>query len=345
MSRDDNVRGVPILPDDETKVGGDITQLPMVGVQLRATTDTRKWWIVTAGIFTLIAIGLVAFFMVVLPRMTAKPQPTGISAATHFVSPQALVDQITPELTGKMMDVQTVSGLGGLTAKGYVAFSPPAYSPSGVKFAAMPTESVGVALQSGALIAEENYADLTNFFVHNKFKQVQDRKGPAYVTSTEKAMTVHYAAYESNEILCAVWHADASQTSLKDHVASMGCASKASYKMAAEQLKPFYAAYTKDADQPKSDLVFGDAVINDGGDGYKNATVYQEDQSQGGDDDGATLFFRVLYYKSPASKEWTAFTGIRGGTPECSMYSNDILKTAFKGYECYDEVKKEYKKV
>ncbi len=305
-----------------------------------------RWpWLLALGIAAAVLIAIGAYYFLIAPSFVKKPSNNPFVLATHFPSPQALVDRVQPTLQGRRLQAVSRSGLGGITADGHMAFSAPAYRVADMKFDVLPKESVGVGYASNSMTAAENYKTLRSFFTDNKFvKRPSDAaSGKGYLSLSDSVTIVDYAVYESSDILCDMWHADATPTVIGNHITSIACASKASYTSAAAELQPFYDSYIKAGTEQTSHLVFGNIAGGSGANGYQNATVYQEDSAQVelGDD---MAFFTGLYYKTAGDKGWTFFTGVRG-VLSCSEYNNDVLRKAFKGNECYDEAKGVYANV
>lgn len=250
-----------------------------------------------------------------------------------------------PTLQGRQLQAVSRSGLGGITADGYMAFSAPAYKIANTKFDVLPKESMGAGYVSNSITAEKNYQTLMGFFTGNKFvKQPSDTSsGKGYLSLSDLVTIVDYAVYESNDVVCDIWRADATSTVIGNHVTSIACASKTSYASAAAELQPFYDSYIKAGTEQTDHLVFGNITGGSGADGYQNAVLYQEDlgQVESGND---TAFFNGLYYKAAGDKEWTYFTGVRG-VLSCADFNSDLLRKAFRGYECYDEAKGAYANV
>lgn len=292
-------------------------------------------------IFVLIAISLVAVMLLLSyafsnyvasknPKKVSKPVPT------HFASAKAAVDQAKPYLDGAELVTVTSDGLGGKTEDGYGTYGLWPYVSSDRAYANLPAESSGVGYQGDSIAATENYANLVNFFAKNKFSLIKSGKnevGP--ISWSDKTVTyVDYAIYESDTLVCMIWNADATQTKLATHIASIGCGEKTSYKAAAVALDPFYAAYTKGVPNKSKDIMLANPEVGPAADGYKNAVLLQSDSTYY---DGQ---FEGLYYQTPNSKEWVYFNG-NHGVLLCSQYNTPVLKKAFNNFTCKDDVTKE----
>lgn len=239
---------------------------------------------------------------------------------------------VKPNLTGQVLDTVISSGIGGKTADGYGTYGVPAYKVGNRSYVNLPAQSTGVGYKGDSTVESTNYQALVDFFKANKFKLVSsgtDTNGPLN-WSDNTVNFVSYATYESSNLLCMIWHVDASPTPVAAHIASLGCADKSSYETAANVLDPFYAAYNGGDIKAGKDTTFGFPTISSGADGYQNAVVLQQDPNQL---DGQQA--EVLYYKAPNKTTWNYFMNTRGEL-SCAAYSTDTLKKAFKGLPCDD---------
>ncbi len=304
--------------------------------------SSKKWlWITAGGIVLLVLIGVSTYlYSVALPTESKKPNLTDeLSAATSFASPEKLVDQAKAGAKGTVMDATKIDGFGGEISDGYGAYGLPPYQIPGEKYATLPTKGVGAGYLGDSIQAGDNYVQFGNFFKANKFK-LTDSANPDesfYSLPSGKDIPVtSYAVYESPNIICMIFHVDATSTPLSNHIASMGCADKNDYKPVVRAVEQLYAAYSKEQDKPIEGVIFGSPVGADGADGYKNASVDMEDATQFKDNESDTRF-TGLYYQAPGQKDWTYFEGAHGALLNCSEYNETALKKAFKGKECYDE--------
>ncbi|MDQ5982742.1 MAG: hypothetical protein QG549_739, partial [Patescibacteria group bacterium] len=139
-----------------------------------------------------------------------------------------------------------------------------------------------------------------------------------------------YATYESKNMLCMIWHADATSTEIGNHVSSIGCAEKSDYEKAAKELDPFFVAYKTGYSKSTKDLTLGFPYVEDGASGYKHAVLFVQDPTllEGQQSEG-------LFYKSANDKDWRFFINARG-VLNCIDYNTDVLKKAFTNLPCYD---------
>jgi len=297
---------------------------------VHAVTKRRKWPWVVLVVVVLIAVAAAAYFFLKPPaKQEAKKAPA-------FATAQSAVDTVTAQINKDPLVVTSLNGLGGTTQDNYLVWDLPFYRIAGNKFLNAPTEGVGKGYAGNSIDAARQFTTLSSFFENHEYKQIEkDTDFKGYLSYDQAVIFDDYRIYESDNMVCAVSHMDATDTLLKNHVASVGCAEKASYKKAADALRPFYAAYVRGKADVSEELVFGNAVEGKGADGYKNAVLYQEDPVQVAPE-GEPGFFRGLYYKAPGDKQWTYFTSARSELA-CSAYTTDILKMAFHGSSCYDE--------
>lgn len=297
--------------------------------------------VIILAILLLLAATAAWYFLIHLPSQTKEDSKDGLAAATQFESATTLVNQVSPSLKGAVVDVREATGVSAVDDDGNYAYGAPIYKPSGALFGSLPLTVVGSGHLGNSVIANENYESLKDFFEENKFvKRFSAANEPGFVSDTDAPVTYNaYAEYESGTILCTIYNADATATSMKSHIASIGCAEKESYKQAAEALKPIHDAYLKGESGVSSNLVFGFLREEQGANGYKYVTIYQEDDKAsfvGRDDDPESL--TGLYYQAPGASEWTYFmiTPV-DSQPSCASYNSEVLKTAFRGHECFDE--------
>lgn len=344
---------MPTEPDDVNKVPGNIpdetgsidtspdSYPPPVGdLSYKKPSSRKKWLVIVVVLLLIAAIAGAVYYFVSLANSSKETNKTPVAQATKFSSPNALVTTAAAPLEGQMLDTKTATGLGGVTPNGVSTYSLPAYQVDGKKFKNQPVEGSGAGYYGNSATAKANYTLLTNFFKNNHFTQVTSRSdGTGPLSASSEVTFVSYTEYGSDDMLCAVWNADATQTELKAYVASIGCATKESYKKAADTLDPFYTAYTKQ-NKDAANLVFGDPVLSNGKDGYKNVVMYQEDPRQV-DSDADRAYFSGFYYQAPNSNEWTFFTGVGiSNLLSCSAFNTSVLKQAFSGLNCYDDATK-----
>ena len=302
----------------------------------------KLWMIVGIIVLVLALVVAVASYVLMQKSNQSDKDADPLAAATKFASPQALVDAVEPELEGAVIAATEKSaGLAADDADGYAVYSPPVYRANGAKFGNLPLEGDGVGYKSNSEVAKANYASSVKFFEDNKFKRIVAEKNvTGSISTTDTANYESYAEYESSDIVCAVSHMGASGTDRKSHLMSIGCASKSSYKAAAEKLHPFYVAYTDENKDAGNDLVFGMVDQGKGVDGYEYAIIYQQDQSQFKEEDESLYGAMIGYYLEDARDgKWYYFTGVQEGTGllVCSAFDDKVLISAFNGLGCFDE--------
>lgn len=308
------------------------------------TNMNRKRLLLSSAILLMFAlVGTAVWFFIYQPLLTNKDDKS-LAHATYFASPQAIVDEVKPELQGAVMQSVTGTSIGVIDRNQTVIYSAPVYKQPGASFANLPEQISGTGSTGDSVVAEKNYMVLTNFFEEHKFKKLKSDKNIAGVVSgSEQGTYLSYAEYESANMLCAIRHVDASGAIAKAHIASLGCAEKASYKKAAERLQTFFDAYTDGDKSYGNDLVFGFITSGDGKDGYKYAVVYQQDAQQFEEGENFSGAFTGLYLKQPNENEWLYFKGVQGQVSDlnCSVYNDAVLKKSFSGFDCFDEAKQQ----
>lgn len=304
----------------------------------------KKLYIALAIGIAIIGAGIAAVYFLLLQQPAQTDKNTDpLAVATKFDSPQALVDAIEPDLKGQVLIVAKESrGLSAADAEGYGIYAPPVYREEGEKFGNLPLEASGVGYKSNSEVAKSNYEAMLQFFKDNRFKQIVNKKNVTGIASaTESANYESYAEYESLDMVCAIRHTDASGTTLKSHATDVGCASKASYRAAADRLQVFYTAYTAENPDKNNNLTFGFVDQGKGKDGFEYALLYQQDQSQFTEEDDSLVGGLIGYYlRESGDDKWHYFMGIQSGIGllECSEFDSDALKSAFSGLPCFDEV-------
>jgi hypothetical protein len=321
------------------------------GVEAPWTTPqkrSKKPLLLLLAVIVLLITGVAAwYFLIYLPDQAKDAKQDGASAATKFASTQALLDAVKPDLKGALIATTGESyGLSATDANGFAAYGVASYRVGDSKFNVLPATANGVGYKGDSVVAKGNYESLTKFFEANKFKKVMslnDASGP--VSVGDLGSYVSYAEYESPDLLCAISHADASGTSLKAHVAGVGCASKASYKEAADTLQPFYASYVDKTNDMSNDYVFGFVDYGKGLNGYEYTLLYQQDESKNdGEADGLNGSSIGYYYKTQSEDKWVYYDATEPGTGllPCVDFKTDISKQAFNGLGCFNlETQKE----
>ena len=305
---------------------------PVEVVQKNKSLKNNKWFWIGLVAFVLLLAGLTYFLVMMIVPKTADSDDS-LSKSTRFASSKALVEIASPELRGATVNIASYDGQGGKTAEGLGAYGIASYTTGGRKYSNLPTNSYGSSYKGDSQQASRNYETLVAFFKKNKFKEISsgtDASGPIAWTSAN-IKYISFATYESVNLVCMIWHADATATLFASHVTSLGCADKESYAKAAERLDEFYAAYTKGESDPADRIVLGDPRSGDSNTkGYRVAVVYQEDPSQ------LDVQFEGLYLKKPGEKDWTYFMGSQGWL-DCTEFNTDDFKKAFSGFNCYDK--------
>ncbi len=291
--------------------------------------------IVVIVFVVLLTIVLSAAAMWLYIHKTAKPTPT--SSTTHFSSATDLISQATAsEIKGDVLDPAKNTNQGGISAEGFTTYSLPSYKVANNNYENFPTEGTGQGYITNSVAADQNYKQFIQFFKDNHFTKLSTASGSGPISIYDDVNFVSYAVYGSVEMLCAIWHVDASATALKQHVTSIGCASKDSYTKAADIIKPFYESYTKN-DKARKNLVFSVPTISNGKDGYKNAFVYIEDGT--GDipdlEDKTVPSMNGYYYMQPGNGTWTFFAALdTRKSIYCSAFDTPVLQKAFNGVDC-----------
>lgn len=326
--------------DDKLPIGADrsVDLATEQGNPAPITQPSRhyKWpWVLLVAI-TLVLLTIAYAFITLQPKETVVDP---LAAATKFASPQELITTAKPELNGVVLVPAETDGVGAITADGYIIYSAPSYHVADTKFLALPQVSSGTGYVGDSVSVAANYKRLTSFFSANKFRRITERSNTiGAASSAVNATYVSYAEYESSNLVCAIRHVDASQTEVKAHIASLGCASKDSYKSATKVERVFYDVYSSGSAETNDDLVFGMPKIIDNKDGSQNATVYQEDKSQFNEGEDIKPFYG-LYYRESKEGKWQFFTGMTvDEIINCSSFNTPALKKAFVGVECHDEV-------
>lgn len=301
----------------------------------------HKWLWVTIVSIICIAGATYAYFYLTTIVLVETPdlskfQPIyGVDDATKYESPQSLIDAASADLDG-IVSVPTVNNYVGLDNQGVAVYKLPYYASTDMSFKNLPSKGNGIAFKGDTSQSEVNYTKLLNFFNQNNFKPIVTvGEEESYIAQDIKATFLNYAVYESNEMVCSIWQADVSSISTPGtNLVSVGCADKANYSLAANDIEPYYDSYIKSSGNHEN-LFFGPPNSADGTDGYMRTDIYQEDS--GTDANGKS--FVGLYYKTPGSNAWTYF-GQHGAKSNqlasCSDFNTTELKKAFAGYDCYD---------
>jgi hypothetical protein len=341
----------PKLPENEPEKTESIddTDLrmqshPDTPLPIQKKKSKKKLYISLVLVLLIVAAVVATIVYYVIPKTTTPTvvkDDTGYANATKFESAKKIIEQITPDLKGGIVQIAQANGFGGKTADGFGAYSVPPYKVGDRKYSNLPATSNGVSYKGSSVEATDNYNVLANFFKDNKFKELTSGKDTAGINQwfSPELQYISYATYESNDLLCMIWHADATPTTIKNHVTSVGCAEKSSYEAAAKELDQFYTAYAKNTSPGSGGVVLGMPVGSQGlGGDYINMTVYQEDPDQ------LDTQFQGLYYRAKDQTEWTYFTGAYG-LIDCSEYNTDILKKAFNDFSCWNAASKTYSTV
>lgn len=290
----------------------------------------------------LIIAAIAAFYVVSLIRMAHLPAPT------QFANPQAVITTVSKQLTGQDLVVTSASGIGGLTAQGYVAYTLPPYRIT-KEYQTVPTHGAGQGILSDITTSKTNYQQLQDFATSQHFIAVggadahSGKSFPSYLMRPYTGTVQSYALYDAASIRCVIWRMDITGLSPGNAITSIGCADKGDYKQVAEIVAPFYDAYAKRAGNPTDSLVFGLPVTSNGQDGFRSTKIYQETTAKdpGRSPTNQADSPRALdawYYKTTDTTEWTLFAAALG-TPSCSAYTTETIKKAFKGTNCWNETR------
>lgn len=298
----------------------------------RKPLKSNKWFWAAIVLAAIIIVGLAYFIISMLGPKSVDGNDTSLSEAKYFASPKDLIDKTRSDMRGTALEIVSYDGMTGRTIDDYGAYNVPSHRIDGRKFSNFPMTSFGAGYKSNPEQAKENYSKLEKFFDDNKFVFVpSDEKANSPIAWGDEEFTyVQYATYESQNLLCMIWHGDASATSIKSHVTSVGCGDKESYTKAAENFQQYYDAYTSGEDNPSDEIVFGAPRTGDSNTtGYKVAVVYQGDPKELEDP------FEGMYYKKPGDNKWTYFFGT-DKLFDCTDFDSDEAKKVFSGFECYD---------
>lgn len=296
-----------------------------------------KWLVPLVAVFVIALIGLLVFAL--LPKSTIPPaselKPVyGLGNPTKFASSQALVDQSTSGLDGQVRTAATNTSNGGLDKDGNLLYSLLIYKLADREFSNLPVSGTGIAYTGDAAQSEINYTKLVQFFTSNNFRQDVSPASTANYSPTVVVPLLSYTIYSSDDMSCVIWRADISQVTAGTQLTSIGCADRESYVKAADAITPFYEAYKTSPGSRSDNIIFGTPVVTDVANGYKKATVFQEDGSES---------FTGLYYQTPSNKDWKWFGSTRTQTGEyvsCTSFNTAELKTVFRGVACYNDTAK-----
>lgn len=300
----------------------------------------KKLFIALAAALVIILAGVAAVYFLLLQRPAETAKETDpLAAATKFASPQALVDAVEPDLDGVVTEVAGKTGVSAYDADGYYIYGAPVYKESGDQFGVLPLTVTGGGYVSDSVKAAANYAALTDFFKNHKFaERVTDSDIAGPVSDADDDVRYDdYAEYESSNLLCTIYHADATPTLLAAHIVGIGCADKASYAEAKRVLQPFYESYIKVNKEVSKNLEFGLQKQSNGSSEYNYALLYQDDDAQF-DKDEEVKSLVGYYYKKAGDRNWTHFMTMKiGEVPYCATFNTEVLRQAFAGIDCYDE--------
>ena len=311
-----------------------LAESPLI-ITRKSRLSKRSFFIIGFAFITVI-VAAIAIWL----AYASLHKPTNsddLSKATRFNSVTDLIASATETTKGEQLDTVKNDGLGGTTEDGFLVYSYPSLLVEGYEYRVQPLKGEGRGYSGDSVAADSDFTGFTKFLTDNHYVKTSTIDGNnGYISAKDSVTYSKYSTYESNDIICSVWHADASQTDLKNHIASIGCADKASYKESAAQLKPFYTAYkSANANVSSSELIFGSITLADARDGYKNASVYQDDPTVATKpNNNERTFFQGLYYTAPGSSAWTYVERAKDALPLCSTFSTDVLKNAFSGTQC-----------
>lgn len=290
----------------------------------------RRKLLVPLVIVILIIAGVVAYLVIAQIVSNQTKKSDGLASSTSFKSPEELVAKAKINAIGQTLETSSSTGLGGLTIDGYGTYGVASYKVGNRHYANLPTKSSGVGYKGDGGVESDNYDLFVSFFDKNKFKLVSsgsNMAGPLSY-SDEQVNYISYATYESSNMLCMIWHVDATTTPIGKHIASIGCADKVDYSDAAKDLDKYYTAYANDSKKSTEELVIGFPYVEDGASGYKHAVLFMKDPSllDGKQSEG-------LFYKSPNDSKWHYFTNSHG-ILDCAVYNTAVLRKAFTNLPC-----------
>jgi hypothetical protein len=291
--------------------------------------------IIAIAVLTIVAAAAYYLF-VVMPTDDAVVDE-GTNQSVEFASAEALVESANNELDGTMLNPTELTGMGGVTADGYAAYSLPVYKVSGQQYYTAPSQGVGAGAMAEQGVATASYQDLVAFLADNKYEKQDMSLGsgvPLYLTDAQDVTLKDYGVYASNTIVCTVWNMDISKSKPGQAIASIGCADEADYREVSDNLKVLYDAYAKAA-PPKGESVVIGAPEDCDGDDCRYVMVYQEDAAK---DAESTGDYAIGYYYKTGEQDsnWTFFTSVPSSQEafSCSELNSPTLKSAFADVKC-----------
>lgn len=287
------------------------------------------WTLLVLVVLTIVVVAGYATSVYIKNTEKAK-----VPAPTHFASADALVTAAATEVRGTVPALGVTNTIGGLTESGQLVYTLPAMQVSGYDFQTQPVNGIGKGYVSTWDVAVANYKQFKTFFEDNRYTLVIKLDTPSLVygtgTTAEK-----YAVYESDEMLCSIWHIKLLGSSLGTDLASIGCAQKADYAPAAKAAAPYYAAYAKANTTSKDDpIVMGPVLSKGASDAYEYAVLYVEDKQQTVSEDD-TYSLNGYFYKKKTDSDWT-FAMVARDNATCESFNTNVLKAAFTGVTCVD---------
>lgn len=272
--------------------------------------------------------GWFLFVSLIIPVFNAVTTPASQSIKPDFENSKSLTESAVNGIEGELLDIDTIRGVGG-TTNGYVTYMSAPYKVEGASFYAMPLASSGIAFRSDSEQAEKDYALLKNFFIKNSFTHSYSDeliRRPAKWDGATLSI-LNQDSYTSDEFICLIQHADASNTPLAKHIVGIGCADRDSYAASSATLRPIYAAYVQESKSPSPSVVLGVISASISKNDYQYLITYQEDPSISND------YSLGLYYKSDKENVWHFFKSYQQ-QPVCEDFNTPSLKIAFSGLGC-----------
>lgn len=285
--------------------------------------------IATIVVALLLAGGAIGYFLFMkeLAGKNTQQQSSVVAeqepqAEEEPVSPaMTLVDTAKTVMKADVVDATQNEELYGEIADGTVVYSVPSYQLNDNDFSNYPTEGYGAAVSSPEAetsVIKSDYEALVALLSDEELEEKRSFNGG--IGGGESAI------YASDEVVCNI----SSVYALRGvNYAGIGCADIVSYEAGAEAVKPFYDAYLRSTPEiPETDefvLQIGAPEINDGVEGYKNASTSIT----------YATGFMGLFYQEPATEDWTFYTGVQD-TPSCDSFDTSVLQNAFAGQPCAD---------
>lgn len=199
----------------------------------------------------------------------------------------------------------------------------PAYKPSGYDFAVAANDSPSLHFTRSAVDSRTTSATVASFFKSKGYSE------KIVVTNAESSYTI--TEYGSADAKCTV---NQSYSNVNDTInpvkSDIVCLDTVEYTSVANDIKPFYVAYSTSASEGPSGtvLIYEPKVTASKTAGYKTA---EATIGTYGEMIGSAM---GLFYMTPDGT-WHFFKATQE-LPACSLYNTPDLKKAYLGTTCYD---------